>query len=146
MYCKVNPETKTCDRCGRTLNNAKAKRICINEQDRARAFERITKGPRIAVPRIFLGEKVQGLLRSIGITEERVKKILNVKDCGCSRRKKTLDDVSEELAFRLEVFLNRAADFLFGDYISEQSERKAREITQRMNQMKNAPRPPLQNQ
>lgn len=38
-----------------------------------------------------LGDVVEGALKKFGITEERFKKWFNLKECGCSKRKKWLN-------------------------------------------------------
>jgi hypothetical protein len=129
MWCKSS-NGETCDRCGQKIG--KGRRLCVTEQDRAKELHRLMSGHRIRIPSPQLGDKVQSFLTGIGITEDRVKKFFGVKDCGCSGRKKTLNDVSEELAYRLESVANKALDFFIGDMVSEESERMARNITQRM--------------
>ena len=38
-----------------------------------------------------LGDLVEYLLKKVGITEERVKRILGIKECGCKNRKDFLN-------------------------------------------------------
>ena len=38
-----------------------------------------------------LGDLVEWFLRKIGITEERIKNLLNIEECGCSTRKQRLN-------------------------------------------------------
>ena len=40
-----------------------------------------------------LGAVVGQMLTSIGITEERIKRWFNVKECGCSKRKRMLNEL-----------------------------------------------------
>ena len=40
-----------------------------------------------------LGDKVEEVLKSIGITEERFKEWFNLKECGCSKRKAWLNSL-----------------------------------------------------
>ena len=40
-----------------------------------------------------LGDVVESVLQSFGITEERFKKWFNLKECGCSKRKKYLNNL-----------------------------------------------------
>ena len=40
---------------------------------------------------VGLGDAVEGVLKSIGITEERFKEWFNLKECGCSKRKAWLN-------------------------------------------------------
>ena len=39
-----------------------------------------------------LGDVVEQMLTSIGITEERIKRWFKVKECGCSKRKQMLNE------------------------------------------------------
>lgn len=134
MWC--NSDGDRCSRCGRKA--AKGRRLCVTEMDRAKTIQRLMHGHRIKIPAPRLGDRVQSLLSAVGVTEERVKRLFGVKDCKCSDRKKTLNDVSEEVAFRVESFVNLMADFFLGDMVSEQAERMARELTKRLNGDKDA--------
>lgn len=40
-----------------------------------------------------LGDVVEGVLQSFGITEERFKQWFNLKECGCKERKKWLNNL-----------------------------------------------------
>ena len=40
-----------------------------------------------------LGDVVESTLKSMGITEERFKKLFNLKECNCSKRKKWLNNL-----------------------------------------------------
>lgn len=128
MWCQSKGDR--CDRCGARMANGR--RLCVTESDRAKAIQRLLHGHRIRIPPPRIGDRVERVLASVGITEERVKKVFGVKDCGCSGRKKKLNDVSEEVAFRAESLLNKALDFFVGDMVSEEAERMARNITERM--------------
>jgi hypothetical protein len=127
MWCKS--KDGRCGRCGRKVLG---RQLCVTERDRAKTLQRLLYGHRIRIPSPRLGDKTQAVLSAIGINEERVKKVFGVKDCGCAERKKNLNDVSEELAFRAEHIINKALDFFVGDMVSEEAERMARNITERM--------------
>jgi len=43
--------------------------------------------------RVGLGDVVESALKKFGITEERFKQWFNLKECGCSRRKKWLNGI-----------------------------------------------------
>lgn len=43
--------------------------------------------------RVGLGDVVESALKKFGITEERFKEWFNLKECGCSRRKKWLNGI-----------------------------------------------------
>ena len=142
MYCTGDNSTGICRRCGRKISPA-SRRLCVTEEDRARVLQKFNHGDRIVVPDINLGDKVEWLLSRFGINEDLVKRVTGARECGCKRRRSKMNIWSNEFAFRLQRTLNGAADFLFGEYISEQADRLARDITLRE---KNAPRPPLQDQ
>jgi len=40
-----------------------------------------------------LGDVVEQMLTSIGITEERIKRWFKVKECGCAKRKRMLNEL-----------------------------------------------------
>lgn len=42
---------------------------------------------------VGLGDKVEEVLKSMGITEERFKEWFNLKECGCSKRKAWLNSL-----------------------------------------------------
>lgn len=42
---------------------------------------------------VGLGDVVEATLKKFGITEERFKNWFNLKECGCSRRKKWLNNI-----------------------------------------------------
>lgn len=42
---------------------------------------------------VGLGDKVESVLQSMGITEERFKEWFNLKECGCSKRKAWLNSL-----------------------------------------------------
>jgi|TARA_B100001094_G_scaffold286909_1_gene302059 hypothetical protein len=43
--------------------------------------------------RVGLGDVVEATLQKFGITEDRFKKWFNLKECGCTKRKKWLNGV-----------------------------------------------------
>ena len=40
-----------------------------------------------------LGDVVEQILTTIGVTEERLKRLFNVKECGCAKRKRMLNEL-----------------------------------------------------
>lgn len=132
MFCTRNPSSGECRRCGRPMPSGQSSRRCVTVQDRARAIHLLTQGTRIKVPRPRLGDNAAKALSLIGITEDRVKRFFGIKECGCAKRRKTLNDVSEELAFRVESFLNRSLDFFIGEATGEEAERLARELSRKI--------------
>ena len=61
------------------------------------------------LPRVALGDAVERMLTSVGISKERVQQWLRVKDCGCARRAKWLNKWGYEQQDRIERVLNKAA-------------------------------------
>lgn len=53
----------------------------------------VTKNSHLSPDTIGLGDKIEGVLKSMGITEERFKQWFNLKECGCSKRKAWLNSV-----------------------------------------------------
>jgi len=141
MWCQPDGEDGPCQRCGRRVTPKGSRQRCVTEADRAKTIHKMMHGHRIKVPSPRIGDKVGAALAAVGITEDRVKKLFRVKDCGCSDRKKSLNDVSEELAFRTEVVLNRALDFFLGDMVSEEAERMARKLTERLDRRQESRQP-----
>lgn len=134
VYCEAIKGSKLCGRCGLKVPDHPSLRICVTQQDRARLLRKFSRGDRIKVPDVNLGDKVEWALKKVGITEELIKQITGKKDCGCPRRRSKMNQVSNELAFQLQRFLNGAADFVLGEAIDEESERLARDLTARMSQ------------
>jgi hypothetical protein len=76
MNCRLNDEA-TCVRCGYKAASLKVKRMC---------------------PSAGLGDAVEAVLESVGVTKERVSRvasIVGVKDCGCEKRKQYLNEVGK---------------------------------------------------
>jgi len=76
MNCKLNNEA-TCVRCGYKASSLKVKRMC---------------------PSAGLGDAVESVLETVGITKDRVSKaasIVGVKDCGCKKRQEWLNEVGK---------------------------------------------------
>jgi hypothetical protein len=74
--------------------------------------------PRVAVqatkrqrrlPRVAVGDLVETMLTSIGITKERVQAWTRTKDCGCKARQRWLNQWGYRQQERMERLLNRAA-------------------------------------
>lgn len=42
---------------------------------------------------VGLGDKIEEVLKSMGITEQRFKEWFNLKECGCSKRKAWLNSI-----------------------------------------------------
>jgi hypothetical protein len=61
------------------------------------------------LPRVAVGDLVERMLTGIGISKERVQQWLRVKDCGCAKRQKWLNQWGYKQQDRIERVLNRAA-------------------------------------
>jgi hypothetical protein len=61
------------------------------------------------IPRVAVGDLVERMLTSVGISKERVQQWLRVKDCGCAKRQKWLNQWGYEQQNRIERLLNKAA-------------------------------------
>ena len=79
------------------------------------AYEEIVKRHRTAaivmrrLPRIAVGDLVETMLTRIGISKDRVRQWLRVKDCGCAKRQRWLNQWGFKQQDRIERVLNRAA-------------------------------------
>jgi hypothetical protein len=105
LMCSFAADSKRCERCGYQAKRLPTFRVCrtIKEVAQKIASEQATR--RIAVPPIPLGSAAAGLLYAVGVTPERVKKVIG-KDCGCDKRKATLDKVGAAVASVIERAAN----------------------------------------
>jgi hypothetical protein len=61
------------------------------------------------LPRVAVGDLVERMLTSVGISKARVQQWLRVKDCGCAKRQKWLNQWGYKQQDKIERLLNRAA-------------------------------------
>jgi hypothetical protein len=61
------------------------------------------------LPRVAVGDLVERMLTGIGISKVRVQQWLRVKDCGCAKRQKWLNQWGYKQQDRIERLLNKAA-------------------------------------
>jgi hypothetical protein len=61
------------------------------------------------LPRVAVGDLVETMLTSMGITKERVQQWTRTKDCGCKARQRWLNRWGYQQQDRMERLLNRAA-------------------------------------
>jgi hypothetical protein len=61
------------------------------------------------LPRVAVGDLVERMLTGVGISKERVQQWLRVKDCGCAKRQKWLNQWGYKQQDRIERLLNKAA-------------------------------------
>jgi hypothetical protein len=63
----------------------------------------------VATPRVAIGDLVEQMLASVGITKSRVLQWTRMKDCGCATRQRWLNQWGYKQQERIERLLNRAA-------------------------------------
>jgi hypothetical protein len=61
------------------------------------------------LPRVAVGDAVEKMLTSVGITKERVQEWTRTKDCGCKQRQQWLNQWGYKQQDKLERVLNKAA-------------------------------------
>jgi hypothetical protein len=67
------------------------------------------KKRRNRLPRVAVGDLVERMLTGIGISKARVQQWLRVKDCGCAKRQKWLNQWGYKQQDKIERLLNKAA-------------------------------------
>jgi hypothetical protein len=67
------------------------------------------KPPKSPRRRVAVGDLVERMLTGIGISKARVQQWLRVKDCGCAKRQRWLNQWGYKQQDRIERVLNRAA-------------------------------------
>ena len=76
-------------------------RLCIERGDKPAAI--------VSLPRVAVGDLVETMLTSVGITKERVQAWTRTKDCGCKKRQTWLNQWGFEKQEQVERLLNKAA-------------------------------------
>lgn len=61
------------------------------------------------LPRVAVGDLVETMLTSVGITKERVQTWTRTKDCGCNKRQQWLNQWGYDQQEKIERLLNKAA-------------------------------------
>jgi len=61
------------------------------------------------LPRVAVGDLVETILTSVGITKERVQQWTRTKDCGCKKRQQWLNQWGYQQQDKVERLLNKAA-------------------------------------
>ncbi len=87
-----------CQRCSRTVVVPVAAET-VDAQCRAG----------VSLPRVAVGDLVERMLTSLGITKGRVQAWTRVKDCGCVQRQRWLNQWGYQQQDRIERLLNKAA-------------------------------------
>jgi len=52
----------------------------------------------VQLPALPIGDAVASMLSAIGITKDRVKKVLRTNDCGCTGRQRALNQLGEKIS------------------------------------------------
>lgn len=76
-------------------------RLCLRRGDKPLAIARL--------PRVAVGDLVETMLTSVGITKERVQQWTRTKDCGCKARQRWLNQWGYKQQDKVERLLNKAA-------------------------------------
>jgi hypothetical protein len=117
MFCDFDPVTLRCPRCGFIAEKLPHYRQCQTIEEQARAHLEAWSHGRIKIPPLRLGSLIAAGLNLVGVTEERVKKL--VGDCGCSQRKNKLDQVGEGVTKAISSTANRALDAMLPHPVTE---------------------------
>lgn len=114
--CDFVAASLRCKRCGYLAKTLPTYRVCktIPELAHRLAVDRATV--RISVPPLKIGTVVSQTLSAVGITPDRVKKIIG-KDCECDRRKATLDGLGSSLSAAVERGINNIANAVFPAHV-----------------------------
>jgi hypothetical protein len=117
MLCDFDTDTLRCPRCGFIATKLPHYRQCQTIEEQARAHLEAWSHARIKIPPLRLGSMIAAGLNMVGVTEERVKKL--VGDCGCSQRKNKLDQVGEGVTQAISATANRALDAIIPHPVTE---------------------------
>jgi hypothetical protein len=117
MLCNFEHDTLRCTRCGFLARKLPTYRKCRTIEEMARERLDAWAHGRIKIPPARLGSWIAAGLTTIGITEERVKKIIG--DCGCAKRKNKLDALGEGVTTAIQSTANRALDAILPHPITE---------------------------
>jgi hypothetical protein len=117
MLCAFDSDTLRCPRCGFIVKKLPHYRHCQTIEEQARTHLDAWAHGRIKIPPARLGSWIAAGLTTIGITEERVKKIIG--DCGCAKRKNKLDAFGEGVTTAIQSTANRALDAILPHPITE---------------------------
>jgi hypothetical protein len=117
MLCQFDDATLRCSRCGFLAKSLPHFRRCETIEETARRELEAWAHARIRIPAWRFGSMIAAGLTAVGITEERVKKI--VGDCGCARRKNKLDALGEGVTTAIQSTANRALDAILPHPITE---------------------------
>lgn len=117
MLCKFN-DSNQCGRCGFKASKVPLYRSCQTIEEMAR--ERLQKmaANRIRVPVVPVGSLISRGLTAIGVSEERVKKLIG-RECGCKARAARIDTASTVASRVVERAANAALSRMLPFEITE---------------------------
>jgi hypothetical protein len=118
MLCEFDSNTLRCVRCGFLATTLPKYRPCQTIEEEARQQLIDYSHRRINVPAIPIGSLAAAALKTIGITEQRVKKLIG-RDCGCSQRRNTLDAIGQNVSAAIATAANRALDAVLPHPVSD---------------------------
>jgi len=101
VMCDFNADTLRCGRCGYLAKRMPTFRVCRTIPEIAVKIATDQSTRRVSIPAIPIGTAVSRGLAAVGITPEKVKKVLG-KDCGCDKRKSALDAVGAAVSSVVE--------------------------------------------
>lgn len=99
--CDFQPDSLRCLRCGYLAKRLPTYRVCRTIPEMAERIAVEQSNHRIAVPPLMIGSAIARTLSAVGVTSERVKQFTG-KDCGCDKRKTTLDAVGAAVSAVVE--------------------------------------------
>ena len=102
-----------CPRCGSTGEPGKTTRACQTPDEVTRALVEAAAPPWVRIPNPKLGDAVAATLAAVGITKERVSRIVG-GDCGCDGRQEALNAASGKVAEFVEIVIDLTADAVLG--------------------------------
>lgn len=119
MLCDFDSEN-TCNRCGFVCEKVPHYRNCQTIEEIAREHLAEWSSNRIRVRPLLLGSAIAAGLSGIGVTEERIKKITGVADCGCKQRANALDSIGVAASQILQRAANWAMSSVLPYEVTEQ--------------------------
>jgi hypothetical protein len=105
VMCDFDRESLRCHRCGYLAKRMPTHRVCRTIPEMAEKIASDQSTHRIKVPPANVGTAVAGLLSAVGVTPDRVKKVIG-KDCECDKRKATLDKIGAAVSAVIERAAN----------------------------------------
>ena len=106
MMCQFNADNLRCNRCGFKAKRLPTYRVCRTIPEMAEYMVAQKAANRIRVPPVPIGTAVKKTLTAVGVTEDRFKKLLGGRPCGCGERANALD----RLGGKMSLVVERAAN------------------------------------